>query len=184
MGLIEVRDKRTSIFYLLENVLLCANYSRKIEEMCSCIELLEEDLKKQFLEQNSKIKDDDIKDITTGREGYVFSTRSARLYAKIEIEYQGYKTNGEPKKNLSKEKQSILFNYCPFCGLPTELEEPTINENADRASISVKSSDSGINLGFIGSTEYLLLGFKALVQKLALKTSIEDVKENFEEALK
>lgn len=32
-------------------------------------------------------------------------------------EYQGFKVNGEPKKNLTKGTISLQMSFCPFCGV-------------------------------------------------------------------
>ena len=119
--------------------------------MCNCfketLDKVKEHIKPQLPEKHSDLKVD--------WEGYSFIL-SGKPYIpvnpKINIEYRGFKKNGDPKSNLTKETMSIMARYCPFCGEDTEavtkddykalqLEWESIEFNPDSLDLDNRMSE-------------------------------------------
>lgn len=62
-------------------------------------------------------------DLNIDWEGYSFfmdGKPHVPVNPKVRIEYRGFKRNGDPKVNLTKDSVSMMARYCPFCGEDTK----------------------------------------------------------------
>lgn len=65
-------------------------------------------------------------DLNIDWEGYSFfmdGKPHVPVNPKVRIEYRGFKRNGDPKVNLTKDSVSMMARYCPFCGEDTKAAE-------------------------------------------------------------
>ena len=89
--------------------------------MCNCFDeklvLIKAHIKPQLPEKHT--------DLNIEWEGYSFFTDGkphVPVNPKVRIEYRGFKKNGDPKANLTKDSVSMLARYCPFCGEDTKAD--------------------------------------------------------------
>ena len=66
-----------------------------------------------------KVEYEDLKLEWSGY-SFFFSGDNVPVNPKVKIEYRGFKKNGDPKANLTKDEVTIIGRYCPFCGRDTK----------------------------------------------------------------
>lgn len=82
--------------------------------MCDCMN--------EMLEKSSDIIKEDIQgkyaDFKADWTGRVFRLdgKANNVMLEAGYEYQGFKKNGEKRKNLTKGSIKASMSYCPFCG--------------------------------------------------------------------
>tara|TARA_R110000772_G_scaffold24212_4_gene64132 strand:- start:1079 stop:1558 length:480 start_codon:yes stop_codon:yes gene_type:complete len=90
--------------------------------MCKCFE---ESLKRVKEHVFNKLDGTSFKDLKVDWVGYSYfldGKPHVPVNPKVSIEYRGFKKNGDPKANLTKDDVTIMARYCPFCGEDTEAE--------------------------------------------------------------
>ena len=96
------------------------------DKMCKCFDGT---LKRMKLHVIDKLDGVPFKDLEVDWVGYSFfldGKPRVPVNPKIKIEYRGFKKNGDPKANLTKDEATIIARYCPFCGFDTQ---PGVNKN-------------------------------------------------------
>lgn len=83
--------------------------------MCNCIDEIEEELKTKLSAKNKEYADKTITKASLGNVALMFdSKQSVQLYSPVELEYDKQNKKGELVHK--KEKMSMSYHYCPFCG--------------------------------------------------------------------
>ena len=85
-----------------------------MSDKCNCYEEKMKLAKPKIMENIPK----KATDVRINWDGYSFFLNGdySPVNALIKVEYRGVKKNGDPKVNLTKFENYIVFNYCPFCG--------------------------------------------------------------------
>jgi len=90
--------------------------------MCNCIKETEERLRKHMIDQLTErnlLKSEDDVDNAQFKTSHIINDGNIsihQLYSTFYFDYYRRKKDGSKYANLTKEKVSLIYNYCPFCG--------------------------------------------------------------------
>ena len=82
--------------------------------MCNCNDEMESKIKDKILES---LEPHSEFDCNWDGKVFRFDGKNGDVMLKLNYEYRGIKTNGEPKKNMTKSYVNISMKFCPFCGV-------------------------------------------------------------------
>lgn len=86
---------------------------------CNCFDETLERVKTHIHDQLKE----EVAEFKAEWEGYSFfldGNDHVPVNPRVAYEYRGFKKNGSPRANMTRDTVSLMARYCPFCGIDTK----------------------------------------------------------------